>query len=324
MTALTDRFSDWGSRAQLMTLADNADQVERDAICFGTAPVAAGLEDERAGGVYNDEAIELAPDNKDDWQVVDEVIEIAEGGTIEEIQERSTLLGQNYPFILDGAALRYRPSQTGVYEFCLAASLTTSIKRKPFNRIPVEFERVAADVVRQYMGTGSIALRTGWPSHDRDERPIKLKALARKLHEQTGEWHWSPRPPNPDDPHHRKAKDAGVDFVVWTPMPDLRPGKLFLLGQCACGNDWDTKLDEPNQKELDRWFRPATVAPFVKAFAMPRPITSQGVFAEMGTLSRSVVFDRMRITALAEANPTAFAHWKARLDRLTALVIPAD
>jgi hypothetical protein len=302
-----------------MDIASNVDQVERASIRYGAAAVSDGLEDERLAGIFIEKAVERTTMLEDEWEVEDEVIETVEGNAIEEIEERAKLLGEHYPFSLNGTSLRHRQSHTGLYEFCLAASIEKYIKHKPYNRIPIAFERVAAEAVRYYLGRDAIALRTGWPSHDKAKRPIKFKDMAKILQESTGEWVWAPRPPNPPDPHHRKVKDAGVDFVVWKPMPDQRPGKLFVLGQCACGNDWDTKLHEPDQEELDRWFRPATYASFQKVFAMPRPITNESVFSEMGLLVKGIVFDRIRLTALVEENLDAFTSWKNELAGLTKL-----
>jgi len=36
-------------------------------------------------------------------------------------------------------------------------------------------------------------------------------------------------------------KDGEVDIVAWQPMNDNRPGKLFMLGQVATGNNWQEK-----------------------------------------------------------------------------------
>jgi hypothetical protein len=313
---------DWSGRGQLMGIATNADQAEKEAIEFGSAPISAGVEDEKAAGIFDDEITEYADPDEQDWEATEELVEVAEGDVIMEIERRTKILGNAYPFKLSGTSLHYTPSSTGIYEFCLAASLAKSLQSKRNKPIITNFELVAADVARAYLGDSAEVVRTGWPSHNKLERPIKFKALFEIVANRSGEWRWDPPPPNPNDPHHRAVKDEGVDFVAWKPMPDSRPGKLYVLGQCACGNDWDTKLHDLNEDRLERWFRPATAAPFQRAFAIPRVITGTYIFQELSK-NAGLVFDRLRLVGIAEARPALFSHWKAKISTATQLVIQA-
>lgn len=313
---------DWSGRHQMMAIATDADQAEMNAILFGSAPVSAGLDDEKAVGVFDDELPEHVEHDEPEWEAADELIEVAEGDALVEIELRAKMLGVHYPFTLNGASLKYEPSATGIYEFCLAASLAKALPSKRNKEITKYFELVAAEAVRRYLGDNAEVIRTGWPSHDKALRPIRFKALFEIVATRTGEWRWDPKPPNSKDPHHRIAKDEGIDFVAWKPMPDQRPGKLFVLGQCACGNEWDTKLGELADKRLERWFRPATAAAFQRAFALPRTVSGKYVFEELSGYA-GLVFDRARIVAIAETNPAQFVHWKTTLAPLTGLVIPS-
>jgi hypothetical protein len=312
---------DWSSRHQLMAIAKDADQAEMNAILFGSSPISAGLDDEKAVGIFDDEIPEHAEHGEPEWETTDELVEIAEGNALAEIERRAKMLGKHYPFTIHGTSLKYSHSATGIYEFCLAASLAKALPSKRNMDITKYFELVAAEVVRRHLGNTAEVIRTGWPSHNKTERPIRFKALFKIVAQRTGEWRWEPKPPNSDDPDHRKTKDEGIDFVAWIPMPDTRPGKLFVLGQCACGNDWDSKLNDLNSSRLERWFRPATVTDFLRAFALPRTVTGNYVFEELSHQA-GLVFDRARIVAIAESHPEHFVHWKSNLDALTRLIIP--
>ena len=115
----------------------------------------------------------------------------------------------------------------------------------------------------------------------------------------TGEWKWGPRSDLPDDP--LDVKDEGCDFIVWPNPPDDRQiGQLFVLGQCACGNNWDIKLGELNVEKFQKWFNhPFTISP-VRAFATPHHVTD-AMLAE-ASLRGGVFFDRARLTLLACRN----------------------
>jgi hypothetical protein len=314
---------DWSGRHQLMAIATDADQAEKSAITLGSAPIASGFDDEKAAGVFDDEITEHADLNEQDWEATEELVEVAEGDALMEIERRARILGDAYPFSLKGTSLHYMPSATGIYEFCLAASLAKSLQSKRHKPIITNFELIAADVVKAYLGEPADVIRTGWPSHDVIERPIRFKALFEIVAKRSGEWRWDPQPPNSDDPHCRTVKDGGVDFVAWKPMPDSRPGKLYVLGQCACGNDWSDKLDDLNKEQLERWFRPVTAAPFQRAFAMPRVVTGPYIFQELGRYA-GLAFDRLRLVGIAEGQTAKFAHWKAKLEPATQLIIPTS
>lgn len=314
---------DWSGRHHMMEIATNADQVEKNAVMLGSAAISTGFEDEKAIGIFDDEIPQLAGVAEAEWEKSEEIVEVAEGDALSEIERRAALLGDYYPFKLEGAGLHYQPSTTGIYEFCLAASLAKALSAKRNKGITSHFELVAADVARSYLGDNADVIRTGWPSHDKTQRPIRFKALFDLVSKRAGEWDWDPQQPNPDDPHPRQVKDEGVDFIAWKPMPDMRPGKLFVLGQCACGNDWDGKLLELNEGRLERWFRPATAAAFQRAFALPRTVSGHYIFQELSKQA-GLVFDRARIVAIAEANREQFAHWQPKLAPLTELVIPTS
>lgn len=312
---------DWSGRHQVMAIAFNADQAEKIAVQMGSSAMSSGLDDDKAVGVFDDEIPEHAAANESDWESSDEIIELAEGDALAEIDRRAKMLGEHYPFKLIGAGLHYVPSATGVYEFCLAASLARELKTKRYKAIATTFERVAADVVRAYLGGNADVIRTGWPSHNVVDRPVRFKNLFEIVSKRTGEWCWDPSPPHSNDPHPRTVKDEGVDFVAWKPMPDQRPGKLFVLGQCACGNDWDGKHGELNTTRLERWFRPSTAAAFQRAFALPRTVSGHYIFQELSKYA-GLVFDRARLVAIAEENAECFIKWKPELEPLTQLVIP--
>ncbi len=96
----------------------------------------------------------------------------------------------------------------------------------------------------------------------------------------------------------RDVKDEGLDFAAWIHHLDDRPGHLFLLGQCACGDNWSNKLTELSIDPLMRWFPPMCHVPATRAFCTPFHITDQRLIE--ASKQAGIVFDRIRLTLLAE------------------------
>jgi hypothetical protein len=224
-----------------------------------------------------------------------------------EIRRRRHILNSAYPFQIEGNRLVYQPSRTLVYEFCLAVSQSPSLNEGAFAELPVAFERLARDVLVCFLGSGAEGVRTGWPPDEFDPRPPRLKqvisSLSRRMGESTGEWKWSPEAGLPDDPEPKDRKDEGLDFVVWKAFPDGRAGRVCLLGQCACGNDYPTKFNdiEADFRTLSRWVRPMSCAWPLRVFTTPRHIPNDIYFRTVNE-DAGLTLDRSRITMIAESN----------------------
>lgn len=280
-------------RHQLQRLSGDADQTELDALHTGRSIVDQGLYDEAIADAMDD----FGHDDNDDtpeWARLDLQQDDAVGGLIEVIEQRERLLDGHYPFRRQDNALEYHPSETLVYEFCLVTATTTERDNPELARI---FEQLATLLCRRYLGPEGRAEHIGWP---RENRP-RFREVAEQLHERSGEWLWRPEPGLPEDPLPRDAKDEGLDFAAWIHNLDDRPGHLFLLGQCACGDNWPNKLTELNVERLRRWFHPACHVPATRAFCAPFHLTDQNLID--ASKRAGIVFDRIRLTLLAETAP---------------------
>ena len=288
MVMMTENY---GRRHKLQRLTGDADQTELDALCTGQAIFDQGLYDE----VIADAMDDFRPNdtaNLPEWEQHDLQQDDAVGGLIEVIEQRETLLGTRYPFRLSANSLEYHHSETRVYEFCLLASTTTERDNPDLARI---FEHLATLLSRRYLGPEGRAEHIGWP---RENRP-RFREGANRIHQHSsGEWVWGPEPGLPDDPLPRDVKDEGLDFAAWIHHLDDRPGHIFLLGQCACGDNWPNKLTELSIERLRRWFHPMCHVPATRAFCTPFHITNQRLIE--ASKQAGIVFDRIRLTLLAE------------------------
>jgi hypothetical protein len=293
--------AEWESRKADQRTAKNADQAEFLAVKFGSCALDEGIRDDRTADAMDDfGSLDVATDAP--WAVEDSKVDDAVGGLADEIERRAALMGVTYPFQKDGNRLIYRRSKSLAYELCLAICNAHSIVEKPFNVLPPAFERLCRDVVMCFLGDGSQARRTGWPIDGEDERTSKFKSVVDKMHADTNEWVWNPGPGMPADPSHRDVKDLGIDFAVWKSIPDKRRGVLFLLGQCACGDDWTEKFSDLDIRTIeDNWFRHFSVAAPLRLFCVPRHIPNTVYFDEVNRRA-GLTLDRARIGMIAEIN----------------------
>jgi hypothetical protein len=123
----------------------------------------------------------------------------------------------------------------------------------------------------------------------------------RHLNDLTGEFVWRPQYGLPEDPDPQHVKDEGLDCVVWKAVEN-RPGKLFLLAQCACGDDYAAKLHDIDSgfSKLSKWFDVMTWAFPLRVFCTPRHIPNDSYFGQLNR-EAGLTLDRSRIVLLAEA-----------------------
>ena len=302
MTYIPDTAT-WFDRGDLFKAARNADETEFAAMLEGTVPLERGIRDD----IVADEHHADIEDHNYTWQDEESALDFISGPLIEEIDRRSAILGDKYPFRRINSSLHYVASETLVYEFCLSVSLLKNLTSKPFNKFPLVFEYIASEAARCYLGEAARSIRTGWPPHERAMRPTKFSDMLALLSSETaGEFRWAPYMDLPPKWKENAPKDEGLDFVAWKPFGDKRLGPLFVLGQCACGDDWENKLNDLEEERLKRWMNPVTYVKFVRAFAVPHHIPGHFVFADVSRRA-GLTFDRARLTILAHENRAAFS-----------------
>lgn len=291
--------------------AADADQVELNALRSGRATITTGADDERLAGVLDDSVVEVPLGGSEPWQLGDLVGDDSVGPIHEELSRRAHGLQGAYPFELEDSALVHDSERCArVYEFLLAASFSTHEGNRHV-QLPRLFERVATRLIESYFGKNAKSRHFGWP-RDGD---ATFEDAARALHTHTGEWHWGPE--EGLDPTH--VKDEGCDFVVWLDSSDGRKtGQLFILGQCACGNNWQDKWRDLKVETLQRWFNPLSLVDPVRSFATPRHVADE--LLREASREAGIVFDRSRLV-LAAANQDVFDdETSTAMERLTKLV----
>jgi hypothetical protein len=239
------------------------------------------------------------------WEERQDFIEELSGSVAEEIERRRVILQNAYPFEVVSNSLIYRPSVTGVYEFCLAASINPTGAASDQYRASAVFEYITRDILVNFFGPGTRAIRTGWPAYESENRGTSPKEFFEALHEECGEFKWSPQEDHPVDPPNTLLKDVGLDVVAWKPWPDNRLAQFFALAQCACGkNDIHSKSGDASFSRLGKWLRPIYHATPIRCLFCAHHLPNQPWLYELSG-EAGLVFDRARIALLAESNAAA-------------------
>lgn len=308
---------EYKNRQLARRIATNADQSEIKAIQKGSALAEDGFYDDKVSGATDDYANDDLGDISA-WQKHDLELDSAAGDILNEITRRKDLMGESYPFQIAGAQLTYTPSRSGFYEYCLAICSAPSITSGEYVNLPRRFERVSAYLVQCFLGDNSAHMHVGTP-RDSDIGSKFFDAM-KKLHEATQEWVWNSMKGLPDE--IESTGDEGLDFVVWKNTPDGRAGKLFVIGQCACGDDWNDKFHDLTLERIGRWFHPYTYVPPVRAFTIPYHLSDMNLLD--ATNQAGLVFDRARLTLIAEKIAAETEDYKshyASIKDLTGLVL---
>ena len=243
--------------------------------------------------------------------------------TIEELEYRHSILNDSYPFEVNAKRKRLRwieenpithPGKV-VYLFCLFASAIRERKLQPLDQV-TEIEKHIANVFQVcaclaaggYIG-GEVS-SFGFPRASGDGFLVAL----RKTYERFG----TGQVRDADDIPRglpTALKDGGIDVIAWRDHPDMMPGKIYLLGQCASGKNWREKsVVEYIEPLHGMWFTSWPAKHSSPAMFIPFPLHHE--IGEQSTeeflsvvktrfwskeMRFGIIFDRFRVTHFANA-----------------------
>ncbi len=225
----------------------------------------------------------------------------ASAGLAAEIERRIALLKDAYPFVANRGSLQFKASND-VTESVYLSLLKLSLGGHDVDR--GSFENVVANALEAYLGRGRAkAMPFGWRSETEEDRPRRFKEMMSALHALSGEWHWRPKSGFPEDPSPRDVKDCGIDVVAWIPMPDRRIGQVFIVAQCATGQNWEGKLHDVNWARLSNWIESVPEKwGGTRCFAVPYHVPNTVRWFEVSG-DGGLLLDRARITLLLQESP---------------------
>ena len=257
-------------------IIEDADQTELEALFNSSAPIDAGIADDKHASALD--SIDLIGIESSDWATKDAELDNISSDLSTEINYRAQLLGSSYPFIINGSfKLKAKKGETAHNQFMARL-----------------FEKITLKLIQKSLGHYAFSHHFGFPREDglgivdamKQLKPI-LK-LDYEMNVQLLDY-------NVRD--LTKQKDLGIDQIIWVKRPDLRNhSHLFLLGQCACGQDYTEKYHDIDLKKLEGYFRPFTYVQPVKMMSIPFILSDQ----EMRRVSSSAgwLFDRVSLSSL--------------------------
>lgn len=303
------------SRGRDQNTCADADQAELAAILNQATALDEGVYDERVASSLDDFTPNAVGVEEGSWQEADLKYDAAVGAVHEEVERRQKVLGAAYPFQLKDGSLHYAGDKSGLYEFLLAICVAPTLTKGEYAKLPKLFERVCVPIVGTMFRHPVEAYHVGYP-RDKD-MGVKFDDAMKRIHKLSGEWVW--RPEEGYEPS--QTKDEGVDFIIWPRHADQRNiGQLFVLGQCACGNDWTSKYNDLSIPKLQRWFQPTPMVPPVRSLATPHFVVD-AMLKEATRESASMVFDRGRLVGMETSNEfPAKAAYEQQMAEITKVV----
>lgn len=236
----------------------------------------------------------------DDTSLEDDEAEIRESENDEKIADdvigvavtRARQFGEYYPFEVTQQTIRCRlpeggeiPRQMRAYLFYLFFSGLHSSRISNSNRHQFELE---SSRVLGHFFSGD-CFHFGWTSENATIGHIeeRLRCFC-----DTSKICWSVR--NPLEISSNR-KDIGIDILVWKKPLDDRENCLAVIGQCATGTNWKSKLASSAAALLKDCIIPRPSGPVVYAFLMPYYVESSKWHEVAVESNGGLVFDRLRL-----------------------------
>lgn len=143
------------------------------------------------------------------------------------------------------------------------------------------FEDISANAVRNFLGDGSKVIMVG---EGRSNLTIeRLSEISKLIVEKPGVYHNLPN----------RAKDDGVDFIVYKPFDKRNTGNLIILGQACVGKHFEDKK-VIHQRWQDEYITFA-IKPPTTLLSVVYFLESDRLRAVHSEFGNSIIFDRGRI-----------------------------
>jgi hypothetical protein len=228
----------------------------------------------------------------------------------DELAERQQRLLESYPFEFDagGAGLRFsikRELSEGamVYLFCLLLTHSKDDEILDGTWLPTITNTTrdlfqACSTLAAAGHVSGCAISFGWPRPDGTPFLQKLREVYTLFGE--GRVVTALKPGAPP-----KVKDSEVDIIAWKPRADKSPGKFYLLGQVASGDNWEDKSLMASIDFFHRaWFdespvSSATASMFIPQFVQQVGSGSRNDRMDLLTSKFGHIIDRMYLPFLA-------------------------
>lgn len=210
------------------------------------------------------------------------------------LSNRAQMLDGDYPFELnaENSKLKLRTTLTDVHRLYVAFLMMANLHYFDSSEsdLTASFEEIGVAVFQWLLPSHADVHRFGKGPHNKGifkgQIWKKIELLAQRL---ACNIRCKKEDFSPSD-----TGESGLDLVGWVPWKDAAPGRLILLGQCACGRNWVNKQHEASGSKwgniLDFPTRPLTVV-LIPFFLR----TSSGAWHGRPDFSDHLIIDRLRL-----------------------------
>lgn len=208
-----------------------------------------------------------------------------------ELENRAIAAGSAYPFQITGGLVSVKSNlnEFVAYVFCLCLSyFRWSTKRNwEIDINPwLLFEELSALAAKEYIN-GSV-FRFGTSRVGTKNATYQFRSTIDQLCLAVGEGESFRPQPTLD------KKDDKVDLVAWKDFADSKTSKLIMFGQCAGGENFDSKICEVNPDAFWRqWMTLSSVSPHLRSFYIPHRVPDEK-WDYQGRYG-GIIFDRCRV-----------------------------
>lgn len=211
-----------------------------------------------------------------------------------EIDRRSHVVGDAYPFEISGGVLRADASERYTpYIFCLLTADREDYRPGDQESAKL-FEHLVKEAMVEYID--GEAVRFGTP---RDTMPPGIHDAIESLSHLVGD-----RKLSDGYPVNATDKDLGLDVLAWKKFTDGYPGKVEICVQCATGQKWAGKKFECN---LDEWGN-ILLWPFKPFLSLAIPYVISRSEWERNCMG-VILMDRLRIASVLKGVTLPRTSW---------------
>jgi hypothetical protein len=155
------------------------------------------------------------------------------------LEQRNSSFGDDYPFAFSNESLMIKNKlnyKQKIYIFLLLASNLNLFKDFQYE-LTTGFEILSIEVLKNYLPDFAIVKGFGKKSEITGYICDKIQRLAELMNLRADEEYLS-------TVSAKGTQDLGLDIVGWLPFSDNIGNYISVFGQCACGKDWNKKLNE--------------------------------------------------------------------------------
>jgi hypothetical protein len=201
---------------------------------------------------------------------------------------RSSLFqADEYPFIVTDKQIKIKAKITDKQKLYLFLLISSNLNyfESIESILTKEFESLSTLSLKKYFPQKATVKSFGKNSQYKGNAQEKIKTLAFELGIKINE-----EKINCISKHN--VQERGLDIVAWIPFEDKVPNLVILLGQCACGKNWDTKQADTVFFSNYFYFENSPIHCMFIPYSL---VDTSGNFSQYDRILNNLFFDRKRI-----------------------------